>query len=59
MSFYFLKGETCVWREHPRPRASTCAGGTSADCTVENVAEKLGERQVVKDFVKHVKELKG
>lgn len=25
MSLYFLKGETRVWREHPRPRASTCA----------------------------------
>lgn len=30
-----------------------------ADCTVENVAGGSGERQVVKDFVMHVKELKG
>ena len=59
MSLYFLKGETWVWREHPRPKTSMCAGGKSADCTVEYVAGESGKRQVVKDFGKHVKELKG
>ena len=42
MSLYFLKEEARVLREHPRPRASVCAGGGSTDRTVGHVAGELG-----------------